>query len=261
MSDPIAQTPSELPGIITSAVQQVVDNSRGLGLTWTLRMATVVKATPLTIIYDGDTKVVDANSMQGILTPGLRVFVIQVPPSGNFVVGFAEGSGIPYRQTRSATGTATTQVMLAGIPTSLQSLEVFWTARSTNASIAANLRCRVNGDSTAVYNNNFTQQNNVTLTGNVLSAATFWQVGVIAGASAAGNNFGSGHIVIPAWNKPHPNLNSQHTSHFYESAPNSWYETGGGLYFNNVGPYTSLNFFCDVGNLDVGSQFFLLGWP
>ncbi len=259
MTEPTQTTPGGSPSAILAAVQETINQSRALGLTWTLRMATVVSGNPLTIVFDGDDQVVPAVSMQGILSPGLRIFVFIVPPSGNFVAGFVGASGVPYRATQTMTS-ATSQVSFLNIPTSLQTLEVFWTARSTNGSVAANLRCRVNADTTTVYNNNFIQQNNAALAGNVLSAAAFWQVGVIGGALATGTNFGSGHIVIPAWNRPHPNLNQQHTSHFYDSAPNSWYETGGGLYFN-TGSYTQLNFACDVGNLDIGSQFLLLGWP
>ncbi len=87
MSSSIAQTPSELPGIVASAVKQVVDDSRGLGLTWAIRIATIIITTPLTIIYDGDVDTANAVSMIGPLSPGQRVYCLIVPPSGNFVVG------------------------------------------------------------------------------------------------------------------------------------------------------------------------------
>lgn len=87
MSDPIAQLPSELPGVIASAVQEVVDNSRGLGISWTLRMATIASTSPLVAIYDGDTEVSNVVSMIGPLAPTQRCYVLIVPPSGNFIVG------------------------------------------------------------------------------------------------------------------------------------------------------------------------------
>ena len=87
MSDPIATTSLELPGVIASAVQQVVSDSRGLGLTWTLRIATILTTSPLTIIYDGDTDTSNAVSMIGPLAPLQRIYSLIVPPSGNFVVG------------------------------------------------------------------------------------------------------------------------------------------------------------------------------
>lgn len=89
MNDPISNTSTalELPGIVASAVQQVVSDSRGLGLTWALRIATVSTTSPLAIIYDGDTQVINAVSMIGPLAPLQRVYSLMVPPSGNFIVG------------------------------------------------------------------------------------------------------------------------------------------------------------------------------
>ena len=87
MSDSIAQMPSELPAVVTSAVQQVLSDSRGLGLTWSLRIATVIVTSPLTIIYDGDTSTANAVSMIGPLAQDQRVYCLIVPPSGNFIVG------------------------------------------------------------------------------------------------------------------------------------------------------------------------------
>lgn len=174
------------------------------------------------------------------------------------VVATEADVALRYRATQLVSS-ATAAVTFTSIPSTLRRLQVSWTARSTTAAVAANLRCRVNNDSGGNYNGNFTQQNNVTITGNVQVAATFWQVGVITGATATANNFGSGTIWIPGWNAPHANINHQHTSHVYEAAATSWFETGGGLYFA-AGPYTRLDFFCDAGNVDVNSEFLLLGW-
>jgi hypothetical protein len=87
MTDPVATPESPLPYIITTAVQEALDQARALGLTWTIRMATVVTASPLTIVYDGDTIVINAVSMIGTLTPAARVYVLSIPPSGNFITG------------------------------------------------------------------------------------------------------------------------------------------------------------------------------
>jgi hypothetical protein len=163
-----------------------------------------------------------------------------------------------YRSTQ-VVSSAVAAVTFSSIPTTLRKLEIVWTARSTTAAVAANLRLRVNNNSGALYSSNFIQQNNTTITGNIQSATTFWQAGVIAGATAAANNFGGGTVTIAAWNAPHANLNHTHHSHFYESAPNSWFESGGGLFFA-AAPYNRLDFFCDAGNLDVNSQFLVLGW-
>jgi len=165
--------------------------------------------------------------------------------------------GAVYRATARLAAPAAS-VTFSGIPTTLRRLTLSWTARSTNAAVAQNLRCRVNNDSTAVYNGNFTQQNNTTITGSVQTAATFWQVGVITGATAAASNFGAGEIVIPGWNAPHTNINHVHRSHMYEAAASSWLEHGGGLYFA-AGPYNRLDLFADAGNLDTNSEFLLTG--
>jgi hypothetical protein len=79
----------DLPDVVASAVEQVVDNSRALGVSWALRLGTISSTSPLAIIYDGDTQVVNATSMIGPLAIGGRCYVIMVPPSGNFVVGTA----------------------------------------------------------------------------------------------------------------------------------------------------------------------------
>lgn len=87
MTDPVANPSAPLPYVIATAVQEALDQSRALGLTWGLRMATVVTAVPLTILYDADTVVINAVSMIGTPTSGARVYVLSIPPSGNFVVG------------------------------------------------------------------------------------------------------------------------------------------------------------------------------
>lgn len=90
--DPPVQVSSELPDIIASAVKQAVDDSRGLGLTWTLRLATVIVIAPITIIYDGDTETSNAVSMIGPVRSGQRVYCLILPPSGNFIVGSTEAT-------------------------------------------------------------------------------------------------------------------------------------------------------------------------
>jgi ribosomal protein S19 len=90
MSEPIAETPSELPSIISTAVRQVIEQAKALGLTWSIRLATVATGDPLAIVYDGDTVVINAVSMIGPLSAGQRVYVAIVPSSGNFVIGVTE---------------------------------------------------------------------------------------------------------------------------------------------------------------------------
>lgn len=66
--------------------QAVVDRAKALGLTWTLRPASV-KTTEPTVTYDGDTEQVGAVSLVGSLSPGSRVMMLQIPPAGNYILG------------------------------------------------------------------------------------------------------------------------------------------------------------------------------
>jgi hypothetical protein len=80
------------PELIGSGAQAVVENAKRLGLTWTLTLATVTSTSPVEAIVDGDTAAIGMVPMIGRLLVGRRVYVIQVPPSGNYIVGFPEGA-------------------------------------------------------------------------------------------------------------------------------------------------------------------------
>jgi hypothetical protein len=80
------------PDLIGIGAQAIVDNAKRLGLTWTLTLATVTSINPVQAITDGDTVIIGMTSMIGPLTLGQRVYVIQVPPSGNFIVGSTSGA-------------------------------------------------------------------------------------------------------------------------------------------------------------------------
>lgn len=90
MTEPELALEQMAPELIGTGAQAVVDNAKRLGLTWTLRLATVINSSNLaavSAIYDGDTVAIDMTSMIGVLGPGQRVYVIGVPPSGNYIVG------------------------------------------------------------------------------------------------------------------------------------------------------------------------------
>jgi hypothetical protein len=84
------------PELISAGGKAIVDNAKRLGMTWTLRLATIVDVTEgaVTGIYDGDTVAIDMVSMIGPLAVGQRVYVVQVPPSGNFILGLI--ATVPY---------------------------------------------------------------------------------------------------------------------------------------------------------------------
>lgn len=73
---------------LTAAAQQVVADAKRLGLTWTLQNGTVTALQPnLQVQMDGDAVSIQVASMIGSIALGQRVYVIQVPPAGSFVVG------------------------------------------------------------------------------------------------------------------------------------------------------------------------------
>lgn len=89
------------PELISAAAKQIVANAKALGLTWTLRIATISvlqsvgsNEPPLVAgTYDGDSVAIGLTNITGEeLLPGQRVYCLMVPPSGNFIIGFV---GIP----------------------------------------------------------------------------------------------------------------------------------------------------------------------
>lgn len=88
-------TDQDLPDLLSVQAKAVVERAKALGLTWTLRPATVntsYGAAP-TVIYDGDTEQVGVTSLVGDLQPAGRVMMLQVPPAGNFVLGRLSTTG------------------------------------------------------------------------------------------------------------------------------------------------------------------------
>lgn len=89
---PIAQPPSDVATVVGSAIKQLTLDPQAHGITWTLRIATVIQSSPLYAIFDGDPTSggLRMESLIGTLAPGARVYVIAVPPSGNFAFGYAD---------------------------------------------------------------------------------------------------------------------------------------------------------------------------
>lgn len=91
--------------VSTTLVDSLIAQARALGLTWTLRLATVITVTPLQALFDGDDTPLEMTSMIGPITSGSRIYVIIIPRSGNFVVGRVGGT--PTRYLGANIGTAT----------------------------------------------------------------------------------------------------------------------------------------------------------
>lgn len=95
--------PHKAPDLISTGVQATVDTSSRLGLTWKLRIGTVaefVSVNRVTVRLDGDESSLTMVSMIGNLAPGIRVYVLTIPPAGNYVTGTAS---VPLPGTRIAT--------------------------------------------------------------------------------------------------------------------------------------------------------------
>lgn len=70
-------------------VQAIKDNAQRLGLVWMMRLASVTVASPIALRFDGDADDVDndiVNLTGESLVAGDRVYVMSVPPAGNYIM-------------------------------------------------------------------------------------------------------------------------------------------------------------------------------
>jgi len=81
----------EAPELISIGAQSIADRAVPLGISWVLSQATVINGkTPSSVlaILDGDNVAIAMTSMVGPLPTAARVYVMRVPPGGNFITGF-----------------------------------------------------------------------------------------------------------------------------------------------------------------------------
>ena len=85
--------PLEAPSLIGAGAQAVVENASRLGLTWKMRLGTVMDSTNSTVRLDGDSATIGAEFMGDMgWVNGLRVYVIQIPEGACYVVGQAQSN-------------------------------------------------------------------------------------------------------------------------------------------------------------------------
>jgi hypothetical protein len=99
-----------LPELLSTAAKGIVENANRLGLTWRLSIGTVTEASSANrflVILDGDENEISVTSMMGTVTVGRRVYVVSVPPSGNYALGMVSGL---FPGTRIATSERTSDV-------------------------------------------------------------------------------------------------------------------------------------------------------
>lgn len=83
--------------LVSATVQAIQANAERLGLTWQIRPATVSDGTSpsaVSAICDGDTVSIGMVSTIGPLAAGIRVYVLQVPPSGHFIIGLVAPASV-----------------------------------------------------------------------------------------------------------------------------------------------------------------------
>jgi len=105
----------------SAGAQALVNDAQRLGLTWDLRPATVGSTDPLQVTVDADTIPINATSMVGVLTAGRRVYVLLIPPSGVFIVGFNDPAftsplGITTNLNQAGTAGNTTSATFVDVP-------------------------------------------------------------------------------------------------------------------------------------------------
>jgi hypothetical protein len=191
---------------------------------------------------------------------GMRAYIQDEQVQVQYVlnVGWLGASGMAYRATQLLSGNAA-NVVFTGIPTTLKKVAVAWTARSTAAAVQVDFWMQVNALSGTSYNTNIHTQINATISSGTEVGVGRAALGACTGSTASANNFGSGEVVIPGWDIPHPNLNWHFHSHMWDSAANSFYSQGGGVLFNS-GPFNQLTFLAASGNLVAGTEITVYGW-
>lgn len=255
----------EAPSLIGVGAKALVKNAQRLGLTWQMKTATVTTVgenDTATAVYDGDTNPIDMYTMVGVLVEGDRVYAIQVPPSGNYIVGIIADQTARLWATRTQLG-ATSTIINITVPPNVTALDIDWTLRDTLGGFAAaNLLVRVNNDSTANYAYRYIEATNVAALAQIQAfGVTAGRAGTYATGGAAATRFGNGRITFPAWNDPHNGqLGYVFTSSFENAANNGWYNTGGGFY-GIVGPYTLVSLIPQAtSSWAVGSQVYARGF-
>src|SRR5688500_9062401 len=77
--------------LITDGAKEIIAQAKRFGLTWDLRLARVTEGdapSNITAVLDGDLTPISMVSLIGKIPVNTRVYVIAVPPSGYFIIGW-----------------------------------------------------------------------------------------------------------------------------------------------------------------------------
>jgi hypothetical protein len=241
-------------------LQALKDNARRLGLTWQIALASVVDGDDpgaIALQFDSDdTTTPGAISIIGYLAPGDRVYVIQVPPAGSYIVGRTTG---PYRARRTVTSAQAT-VHFGNIPSNLRSLSLRFKARTDAAAQIVAVVMQVNGDTTAAYSSEVSHAQNAAVTASSL-ITTSGQVGLATAALSTAGRFGSGIAEIEGWDLLGQALSWDFNSTALGSAAANFFHDVGGVVYSGLVGRTSLDILTTGGLLQPGSDFQLYGEP
>lgn len=110
----MAKLPVKVPRLVTAsavhAVRAAIRDAQRLGLLWRLRPGTVGGTLPaqpesVPVQLDGDSSTIYARSMVGSVMPRQRVWCVQIPPAGIYVLGIIGVSrSAPTTETITASG-------------------------------------------------------------------------------------------------------------------------------------------------------------
>lgn len=111
MSTPTGpSTPETTPASTAGAAsaQAIIEQAKRLGLTWEIRLATITTVSTDGMaflgVYDNDIQPIPMISLTKGVAAGYRVYVISVPPQGNYIIGFPRGGPANNNAQITATG-------------------------------------------------------------------------------------------------------------------------------------------------------------
>lgn len=255
MTEPAGADPSA--GLEVARVKAITDNAERLGLVWVRTVGEVFGEDPVTVQVDGDTEPVGMTSMIGPVFQGQRVYVDQIPPAGNFIVGHvAAPRGVATVWGDRQTLATTTSSMSFTVPASLRSVRLKWFARCTSVAQFEQVRVRINGSSAAVYGYESLSAFDAISSASLNTGQTSAFVGYVSGSLATAGIFGTGETLMQGWDRPGSIL-SFTSGGGVVTANGLWNGTAGRIAI--ASPWTSIQIFPNAGSWVAGSDFQLEG--
>lgn len=165
----------------------------------------------------------------------------------------------PYRSV-VVTGGTVSSIDFSSIPSTLRSLRVYHTLRGDTAAVAINVRMRINGSSSSVYQSQGMVGSGAGTSAAAENSSTSASFGSATAANQTAGQYAAGIINFYGWNSPHTHFLSWHFLNEGRGSGGAMFVEVGGGSFNATGPYTSLTFFPVSGGFITGSQIVLEGW-